>query len=125
MERALTSSMPGAAVSNIPFNAVASIVGSVNAQSATAAPKARQLHESVRIQRVQQLKEQQRNEEVEDPGEDAVMGVADEDHKNGQQGKKKKPHDTVDVAELTQEDGTVTQVQSNALPSLSRLDISA
>jgi hypothetical protein len=127
MERALTTRKPGAEMSNIPFNAVASIVASVNAQSANAAPQSRKLQESARIQRAQQLKDQQRSEEVDDPGEHSITNVRDENQPNGQQSKKKKHNDNVDVLELTQEDGTVTQVQSTptSLPSIRNLDISA
>ena len=99
----------------MPLNTVASASGAVNASR----------NESARVERRQLLKERQRHEEVEDPADDAVDAVRDGDQKNGGQGKKKNHHSLVDVAELTQEDGTVTKVQSKAPPAVNQLDISA
>ncbi len=89
-------------MTNMPLNTVASATSHVNGQR----------NESARVERRQVVKDRQRQEEIEDPAEDAVVAVRDGDQKQDGQGKKKNPHAPVDVAELTQEDGSITKVQA-------------
>ena len=106
-------------MTNFPLNTLASVAGPVNAQR----------NESARVERHQQVRERQRQEEVEDPAEDAVLAVQDGQAKQQGQGGKKHQPNPVDVAELRQEDGSIAEVQSPPEPkspsAINRLDISA
>jgi len=123
-ERALTSST-WCFVSNIPLNTVAAIAGTVHAQHEASLPQTRKVQESFRLDRLTQLKERQRQEEVEDPAEDTVLAVRDGGQRQEREGKKKKSEEPEDVAELHQPDGTIAQVRSDVLQAQKGLDISA
>ena len=106
-------------MSNFPVNTLASVAGPVNAQR----------NESARVERHQQIRDRQRQEEVEDLAEDAVLAIRDREAKEQGQEGGKQPQQPVDVAELRQEDGSITEFQapsqSQSPRAVNRLDISA
>ena len=109
-------------MSNIPFNTVASVLGSTTVARQLASAQDKKVHEQIRSQRQVVAATELSREEVDDPGNHDLQQVHDEDKGHGEQKRRKR--------RPTQEQVDIEGIEVPAQPPMepppaSHLDISA
>lgn len=116
-------------MSNIPFNTVASVLGTSSVQRQVANAIDRAKHDSARAQRVQFQKSLQHTEQVEDPGDEGLKGILDQQQKSSHQQREEQERQTSAKVEIAGVEGE--EPEGPAAPAAEkpagppRLDISA